>query len=101
MIILATKEIQSRIRKILKLRWYNYLFSQLQAIVAIGKGTDNGEFIFCDSDLVYDEGIDIDPSEYDVKAQERAAMELKRRHDYLVQVGCKSLLLVDGTSFFK
>lgn len=74
-----------------ELLMYGLRGTDLEAIVAIGKGTDDGEFIFCDSDLAYDEGIDIDPSEYDVKAQERAAMELKRRHDYLVQIDFKNL----------
>lgn len=62
-------------------------FSYFQAIVAIGNETDNEEFIFCDSDLAYDEGLDLDPCEYEVKAQEREAKELKRRHELLMQVG--------------
>ncbi|KAG7161624.1 Neuroblastoma-amplified sequence-like 1 [Homarus americanus] len=54
------------------------------------RGTDL-EFIVCDSDVAYDDGLDIDPSEYEVRAQERAAKELKRRHECLMQIDFKNL----------
>ncbi|KAK7075433.1 hypothetical protein SK128_009663, partial [Halocaridina rubra] len=68
-----------------ELLMYGLRGTDLEAIIAIGKGEDNGEFIFCEPDVVYDEGLDIDPTEYEVRAQEREVKELKRRHDLLVQ----------------
>lgn len=70
---------------------YGLRGTDLEAIIAIGKGEDKGEFIFCDSDLVYDDGLDLDPSEYEVRVQEREAKELKRRHELLTQIDFKNL----------
>ncbi|XP_071535636.1 NBAS subunit of NRZ tethering complex-like [Panulirus ornatus] len=74
-----------------ELLMYGLRGTDLEAIIAIGNGNDNEEFIFCDSDLIYDEGLDMDPCEYEVKAQEREARELKRRHELLMQIDFNDL----------
>ncbi|XP_069188396.1 NBAS subunit of NRZ tethering complex-like isoform X2 [Procambarus clarkii] len=80
-----------------ELLMYGLRGTDLEAIIAIGNETDDGEFIPCDSDLIYDEGFDIDPSEYEIQVQERAAKEFKRKHELLMQIDFKNLTLEQKT----
>ncbi|XP_063884338.1 NBAS subunit of NRZ tethering complex-like isoform X2 [Scylla paramamosain] len=71
---------------------YGLRGTDLEAIIAIGEGKDEGEFIVCGGeDLDFEEGLDVPQAEYQVRMQERAAKELKRRHQLLSQINFASL----------
>lgn len=57
-----------------------------QAVTVAGSSDDDGTWVASDSQLVHEESLDVDPSEAEVRLQERQAALLNRKHHLLSQV---------------
>lgn len=67
--------------------YFMYLYCVfMQAVTVAGSSDDDGTWVVSDSQLVYEESLDVDPSEAEVRLQERQAALLNRKHHLLSQV---------------
>ncbi|CAL4164619.1 unnamed protein product [Meganyctiphanes norvegica] len=74
-----------------ELLMYGLRGTDLEAIIAIGSGEDQGEFMACEPMAAFDEGLDISMQEAQVKIQELEAKELKHRRQLLAKIDFKNL----------
>lgn len=74
-----------------ELLMYGLRGTDLETIIAIGSGEDQGEFMSNESMEAFDEGLDISMQEAQVRIQELEAKELKRRRQLLDKVDFKNL----------